>query len=110
MKTLPLAYLPVFINTILYQTNNMQEINFANYMNQKGIEIINVTDTEQKALACSFVPLEPRVIIHYDTALSKSTRNLLEKKGVKLIFFHPEAMTAGGGFLRCLTLRAYREP
>jgi len=55
------------------------------------------------------VPLEPGVILHYDTALSGRTRQRLSRRGVELILFHPDAMLAGGGSLRCLTLRLHRE-
>jgi len=61
------------------------------------------------ALACSVVPLEPGVVIAYDTSLSPSAQRELRRRGVELILFHPEAMLAGGGSLRCLTLRLYRE-
>ena len=106
---LAIAFLPAFKFTCLYTNHEVKEIDFAEYMRKKGVEIINVSDAEQRALACSFVPLEPRVIIHYDTALHKETRSLLEKKGVELVLFHPQAMIAGGGSLRCLTLRVLRD-
>lgn len=106
---LAIAYLPAFKSTYLYTKYKNMEIDFAEFMREKGVEIINVSDEEQKSLACSFVPLEPRVIIHYDTALNKETRSLLAKKGIEMILFHPEAMIAGGGSLRCLTLRVLRE-
>jgi len=109
-ENLAIAFIPAFKCTRLYTKQNNKEIDFVRYMRKKGIEIINVSDEEQKSLACSFVPLEPGVIIHYDTALNKETRSLLEKKGVEMILFHPNAMVAGGGSLRCLTLRVLREP
>ncbi|MEW5802089.1 MAG: arginine deiminase family protein [bacterium] len=75
----------------------------------KGVEIINVSDSEQQRLACTFVPLHCRAIIHYDTALDMKTQKLLTKRGIEIITLHPEALTAGGGSLRCLTLRLHRE-
>ena len=106
---LALAYLPAFEDTYLFCNGSARKIDFAEYMKQRGIEIVNVSDSEQRRLACSFVPLESGVIIHYDTALDKETQKLLAKKGVELILFHPEALLAGGGSLRCLTLRLHRE-
>ena len=79
-------------------------------MRSRGVEIIPVSDSEQARLACSFVPLEPGVIFHYDTALDGPTQRELARRGVELISFHPEAMVAGGGSLRCLTLRLWRTP
>jgi arginine deiminase len=70
--------------------------------------IDNVSDAEPRRLACSFVPLEPGVLVHYDTALDLQTRRTLSCKGVEFTVFHPEAMRAGGGSLRCLTLRLHR--
>jgi arginine deiminase len=77
-------------------------------MRKKGVEIIPVSDSEQSRLACSFVPLESGTIFHYDTALDQKTRKNLESESVELIPFHPEALLAGGGSLRCHTLRLCR--
>lgn len=107
---LALAYLPAFEETWLYTATGASEIDFTAHMRRKGVEIINVTDSEQRRLACSFVPLRPGVMLHYDTALDKETQLRLARKGVEIIFFHPEAMVAGGGSLRCVTLRLHREP
>lgn len=106
---LALAYLPAFKETYLFRRGKMRKINFAEYMKRKGIEIINVSDSEQRRLACSFVPLQSGVIFHYDTALDKETHRTLSRKGVELILFHPESLVAGGGSLRCLTLRLHRK-
>ncbi len=88
----------------------VDKIDFAEHMQRKGVELINISDSEQMRLACSFVPLQPGVIFHYDTALDRETQILLARKGVEVIFFHPEALLAGGGSLRCITLRLRREP
>jgi arginine deiminase len=106
---LALAYLPVFRETYLYGHGYVGKIDFVEYLREKGIRVIPVSDSEQKRLACSFVPLESGTIIHYDTALDRETRELLAKEGVEIITFHPEAMLAGGGSLRCLTLRLHRK-
>lgn len=105
---LALAHLQAFQRTYLYTSKGIEEIDFQPFMKKKGVEIINVSDSEQRRLACSFVPLEPGVIIHYDTALGKTTRKKLTSRGVELVLFHPDAMVAGGGSLRCLTLRLHR--
>jgi arginine deiminase len=107
---LALAYLPAFRSTVLHTADGAREVDFAEYMQRKGVEIVCVSDSEQRRLACSFVPLAPRVVIHYDTALDRSTRRELARRGVELILFHPDALVAGGGSLRCLTLRLRREP
>jgi len=106
---LALAYLPVFGQSWLITREHRRRIDFSEFMKRRGIEIIGVSDAEQRRLACSFVPLAPGVIVHYDTALTPETQRLLRRKGVELILFHPEAMVAGGGSLRCLTLRLHRE-
>jgi arginine deiminase len=86
----------------------IERIDFPQFLRARGIELIDVSDDEQRRLACSFVPLEPGVIFHYDTALDPATRRRLSRKGVEFIFFHPDALRAGGGSLRCLTLRLHR--
>ncbi len=108
-RHLALAYLPAFESVIRFTAECASVIDFETFMASRGVEIISVSDEEQKRLACSFVPLQPGVMIHYDTALDANTRRLLEKKGVELILFHPEALRAGGGSLRCMTLRLHRE-
>ena len=90
--------------------NENIEINFKTYMANKGIELVNITNKEQINWGCSFIPLEPNVIIHYDFSLSTKTQRQLHNLGVKIIKFTPEsALLAGGGSLRCLTLRLYRK-
>lgn len=106
---LAIAYLPAFRSTYSVTTSGIRKIDFAEHMRGKGVEIINVSDSEQQRLACTFVPLEPGVMLHYDTSLDLETQRLLSRKGVELILFHPDAMTAGGGSLRCITLRLHRQ-
>jgi arginine deiminase len=106
---LALAYLPAFVTTYSYQRQGVERIDFVEHMRRKGVRIVEVSDSEQRRLACSFVPLEPGVIFHYDTALDRDTQVRLAREGVDIIFFHPDAIRAGGGSLRCLTLRLHRE-
>jgi arginine deiminase len=106
---LALVYLPAFLKTYLISKDSKIQIDFKTYMASKGIELINITNNEQLNWGCSFIPLEPNVIIHYDFSLNKKTQNMLYDRGVKLIKFHPDsAILAGGGSLRCFTLRLYR--
>jgi len=107
-ERLSLVYLPAIEAAYLCQKGGVEPIDFPAFLRARGIELINVSDSEQQRLACSFVPLEPGVIFHYDTALDGATQRLLSRKGVEIIFFHPEAMRAGGGSLRCITLRLHR--
>ncbi|AWK51399.1 arginine deiminase [Clostridium beijerinckii] len=107
--TLALAYLPAFLKTFLITKDTKIQIDFKTYMANNGIEIINITNREQLYWGTSFVPLEPNVIIHYDFSLSTKTQKMLYDRNVKIIKFHPDdALLAGGGSLRCLTLRLYR--
>lgn len=107
-EDLALAYLPAFEEACLFTENSRERIDFKQFMRKKGVEIIPVSNSEQSRLACSFVPLESGTIFHYDTALDQKTRKNLESESVELIPFHPEALLAGGGSLRCHTLRLCR--
>ncbi len=107
-EDLALAYLPAFEETCLFTEDSAEKIDFKKFMLEKGMEIISVSDSEQSRLGCSFVPLESGTIFHYDTALDQETMKKLENEGVEIIPFHPEAMRAGGGSLRCHTLRLCR--
>lgn len=107
-EDLALAYLPAFEETFLYTECSREKIDFEGFMKEKGMEIIPVSNSEQSRLACSFVPLESGTIFHYDIALDTETRKKLAREGVEIIPFHPEALLAGGGSLRCHTLRLCR--
>jgi arginine deiminase len=99
---------PAFQNVYCTRKGSLAKIDFLDLLKEKGIEVVEVSDEERKRLACSFVPLQSGVIIHSDQALNRETRRRLERKGVEFIFFHPDALLAGGGSLRCLTLQLYR--
>ncbi len=107
-EDLALAYLPAFEETCLFTEDSRERIDFKAFMREKGVRIISVSDSEQSRLACSFVPLESGTIFHYDIALDQKTRKNLESEGVEIIPFHPDALLAGGGSLRCHTLRLCR--
>lgn len=107
-EDLALAYLPAFEETCLFTEGSGEIIDFKAFMQERGMSIIPVSDSEQSRLACSFVPLESGTIFHYDTALDRKTSKNLEKEGVEIIPFHPDALLAGGGSLRCHTLRLCR--
>jgi arginine deiminase len=105
---LALVHLPAIQAAYLYREDVVESIDFAAFMQARGAELVNVSDAGQRRLAGSFVPLEPGVLVHYDTALDLQTRRILSCKGVEFTVFHPEAMRAGGGSLRRLTLRLHR--
>lgn len=107
-EDLALAYLPAFEETCLFTEDSVERIDFKNFIHEKGMKIIPVSDSEQNRLACSFVPLESGTIVHYDIALDQETREELANEEVEIILFHPKAMRAGGGSLRCHTLRLCR--
>ena len=106
---LALVHLPAIRAARRYRNGGVEPIDFPALMRARGIELVDVSDAEQRRLACSFVPLEPGVIFHYDTALDPATRRRLARRGVEIIPFHPHALHAGGGSLRCLTLRLHRQ-
>jgi len=107
-EDLALAYLPAFGETCLFTEDSRERIDFKEFMRDKGVEIISVSDSEQSRHGCSCVPLESGTIFHYDIALDQETKRELESQGVEIISFHPEAMHSGGGSLRCHTLRLCR--
>ena len=78
-------------------------------MKQRKIELIPISDEEQQKWGTSFVTLAPNHVINYDISLKPATLNVLESMGVRFTQFHPDALLAGGGSLRCLTLRLLRE-
>jgi arginine deiminase len=105
---LALYFSPAFKRTYLVTRERRMEIDIKTYLGTKNMELIDISEGEQKNWGCSFVPLEPKTIIHYDIALGNETRNKLRQRGVELIEFHPDALLAGGGSLRCITLSIWR--
>jgi arginine deiminase len=106
---LALAFLPAINEAYHITSQGARDIDFVSHMTQLDIEIINISDQEQKTWGCSFVAVEPKLIIHYDIALAAQTLKILAGKGVEIVEFHPSALLAGGGSLRCLTLQVFRE-
>jgi arginine deiminase len=99
---------PAFLQTFFITKDTTTIIDIKTWMKERQIDLIPLSDQEQRQWGSSFVPLEPGVIINYDISLEPNTLRLLEQEGVKFIHFHPEALLAGGGSLRCLTLRLWR--
>lgn len=108
-ERLMLWYPEAFLETYHIRGAKRQGIDFHAYMKSKGIDLFAVSGDEQRRWGTSFVPLEPGVVINYDISLEDKTVQSLEREGVRFIHFHPEALLAGGGSLRCLTLRLHRE-
>jgi arginine deiminase len=102
-------YPPAFLNTFLVTKKGIDQIDLKSWFKSRGTELVPVSDNEQQKWGTSFVTLEPGVIVNYDISLQTPTLRTLEKEGVRFIHFHPEALLAGGGSLRCLTLRLLRE-
>ncbi len=108
MDHLMVYYPPAFQQTFHITRVKRAQISLKVWMNEQKIELIPLSDREQRHWASSFVPLQPGVIICYDISYDSGTITLLEHEGVRLIFFHPDALLAGGGSLRCLTMRLHR--
>ncbi|EGW41065.1 arginine deiminase family protein [Desulfosporosinus sp. OT] len=107
-EDLALYFPPAFLHSYLINRHKRSEIDFRSYLREKNIELVEINDEEQQNWGCSFVPLEPKILIHYDIALNAQTKKRLQQRGVQILEFHPEALLAGGGSLRCLTLRLWR--
>lgn len=107
--TLSLVYLPAFLKAYHITREKEEEIDFEKFMGLRGIELINISDEEQRRWGCSFVALEPNTIFHYEFSLNGQTRKKLEQKGVRIIDFNASNLFFDGGSLRCHTLRLFRE-
>lgn len=107
-ENLMVYYPPAFLNTYLVTKTGITQIDIKQMMKDRNIELVPVSDEEQKRWGTSFVALEPGLIINYDISLEMQTIKTLEREGVRFIHFHPDALLAGGGSLRCLTMRLCR--
>lgn len=108
-ENLMVYYPPAFLKTFFITKEGRKEIDIKDHMNSRKVGMVKLSDLEQKRWGSSFVPLKPGVIINYDISLDEKTIHILEKEGVRFIHFHPDALLAGGGSLRCLTMRIWRE-
>ncbi|MGE5454800.1 MAG: dimethylarginine dimethylaminohydrolase family protein [Methylocystaceae bacterium] len=109
-EDLLLVFLPAIQRVRVLTRNGIRQVDdFTVYMQKKGIELVEVSSEEQQKWATSFVAIKPGVIAHYDIALRPETQKHLSQRGVEIINFHPRALLAGGGSLRCLTLRLWRQ-
>lgn len=106
---LSLFYPPAFLKCWQITETTRLEIDFKNFMEEKGIQLLALSDEEQQNWGTSFVTLKPNHIVNYDISLKAKTQRELESRGVHFTQFHPDAILAGGGSLRCLTLRLLRE-
>lgn len=104
-----LVYPPAFLDCWLIQKGRRTSIDFMQWMKRENVELIRVTGEEQQKWATSFITSEPGHIVHYDISLKPETKRILESNGVRFTQFHPDALLAGGGSLRCLTLALLRE-
>lgn len=108
-ENLMVYYPPAFLNTYLVTKTGTMQIDIKKWLNDRRIELVPLSDEEQQRWGTSFVPLEPGLIINYDISLEMQTIKTLENEGIHFIHFHPDALLAGGGSLRCLTMRLFRE-
>lgn len=106
---LGLYYPPAFLKCWHITNGKRAEIDFQQWMKERQMALIAVSDEEQQKWATSFVLLEPDHIMNYDISLKPATKKKLESMGVRITEFHPEALLAGGGSLHCLTMRLLRE-
>ena len=103
-------YFPAaFVKCWHIQKDTRQIIDFMTWAKHRNMELIPVSDEEQLKWGTSFITLEPNHVINYDISLTPITQKSLESLGVQFTQFHPDALLAGGGSLRCLTLRLLRE-
>lgn len=107
-ENLMVYYPPAFLKTYLITKSGITEINIKDWMKSRHIELYALSDGEQRRWGSSFVALEPGLIINYDISLEMQSVKTLEREGVRFIHYHPDALLAGGGSLRCLTMRLCR--
>jgi arginine deiminase len=106
---LGLFFPPAFLNCWHIQKSGRQKIDFAAWIKKRKMELISISDEEQQKWGTSLITLEPNHVVNYDISLKPATQRVLESLGVRFTQFHPDALLAGGGSLRCLTLRLLRE-
>ncbi len=69
-EDLALTFLPGLLRTYRITADRREEVDVQRFMARRGVELINVSDEEQRRWGTTFVPLEPGTIFHYDIALA----------------------------------------
>ena len=108
-EQLGLFFPPAFLKCWHINRSRRQEIDFSVWMKERKVQLISISDDEQQKWGTSFITLAPNHVVNYDISLKPETQKNLESMGVRFTQFHPDALLAGGGSLRCLTLRLLRE-
>jgi arginine deiminase len=107
---LALAYLPALSSASVFTRERIEKVDFCEYITRsRGIELLGVSEGEQRRMACSFLPIESGRILHYEGALEKQTIRALEHNGVDLTFVHGGVLMQGGGSLRSHVLPLHRQ-
>lgn len=78
------------------------------YLDQKGLEIIEVSEVEMKHSACNTEVLEPGKVILSEEC--NETRRALEREGVEVISWKCSEYIKTGGGPHCATSELIREP
>lgn len=108
-ENLLLYYPPAFKKTYYITKKIKKSIDIKEFMKKRQVDMLGLSSKEQQNWGTSIVPLEPGKIINYDISLKPKTIRILENEGINFIHFHPKALLAGGGSLRCLTMRIWRD-
>jgi arginine deiminase len=72
---------PAFLQTFFITKDTRTTIDIKTWMKERQVDLIPLSDREQRQWGSSFVPLEPGVIINYDISLKSNTLHLLEQVG-----------------------------
>ena len=88
--------LPAFLKTFYISRSTRKEIDIKTFLNEKGFEMVPLSDYEQQHWGSSFVPLEPGTIINYDISLEEKTKALLGTRGDQVHPFPPGGVACRG--------------
>jgi N-dimethylarginine dimethylaminohydrolase len=77
------------------------------WLQEKGIDVIEVSDEELHACASNFLPVAPRKVIV--SAFHLKMTEELRKKGIEVIELDLSEFAKGGGGPTCLTLPLIRD-
>lgn len=96
-------------STTLYRRYYSKEINLVDYLRQRCIDYICISDQEQKQHACSFLRIDDERIIQYDSVFEERTRYALMQRGINILPFNSAVLSDKSSALSSYFLPVFRE-
>lgn len=102
-------YCPSCIESVkLYRRYITENISIEDYCRKRNIELIAISEDEQKRNSCSFVAINYNTIAHFDSVFNDETVWKLRNKNVNLVTFKSQYIQVANNAMSDYILPVYR--